>query len=126
MKNALFVFCAYVNQQSLNEIKNLNETLTMLVIHSAHAMFSMIDNVRMDHVRSTVEQKNAISELKVFGLIKEVVDDAIDIGGWNEDHETKLNLFGNMLYTEHDWDVDDVHRYLSEVIERATESMPSD
>ncbi len=123
MKNALFVFCAYVNQQILNEIKNLNETLTMLVIHSAHAMFSMIDNDRMDHVRSTVEQKNAISELRVFALISEVVDDAIDVGGWNEDHETKLNFFGNMLYTEHDWDVDEVHRYLTEVIERAAESM---
>ena len=58
MRNALFVFCAYVNQQILNEIKKLNETLTMLVVHSAHAMFSMIDNDRMDHVRSTVEQKN--------------------------------------------------------------------
>lgn len=123
MKNALFVFCAYVNQQILNEIKNLNETLTMLVIHSAHALFSMIDNDRMDHVRSTVEQKNAISELRVFALISEVVDDAIDVGGWNEDHETKLNFFGNMLYTEHDWDVDEVHRYLTEVIERAAESM---
>ena len=123
MKNALFVFCAYVNQQILNEIKNLNETLTMLVIHSAHAMFSRIDNDRMDHVRSTVEQKNAISELRVFALISEVVDDAIDVGGWNEDHETKLNFFGNMLYTEHDWDVDEVHRYLTEVIERAAESM---
>lgn len=123
MRNALFIFCAYVNQQILNEIKKLNEALTMLVIHSAHAMFSMIDNDRMDHVRSTVEQKNAISELRVFALISEVVDDAIDVGGWNEDHETKLNFFGNMLYTEHDWDVDEVHRYLSEVIERATESM---
>ena len=126
MKNALFVFCAYVNQQMLNAIKDLNETLTMLVIHFAHATFSMIDNDRMDHVRSTVEQKNAISELRVFGLIKEVVDDAIDVGGWNEDHETKLNFFGNILYTEHDWDVDEVHRYLTEVIERAAGSMPSD
>ena len=126
MRNALFVFCAYVNQKILNEITKLNETLMMLVMHSAHALFSLIDNDRMDHVRSTVEQKNAISELRVFGLIKEVVDDAIDVGGWNEDHETKLNFFGNMLYTEHDWDVDEVHRYLTEVIERAAESMQSE
>tara|TARA_Y100000004_G_C8786010_1_gene357107 strand:- start:246 stop:626 length:381 start_codon:yes stop_codon:yes gene_type:complete len=126
MRNALFVFCAYVNQQILNQINQLNETLTMLVVHSAHAFFSLIDNDRMDHVRSTVEQKNAISELRVFALISEVVDDAIDVGGWNEDHETKLNFFGNMLYTEHDWDVDEVHRYLTEVIERAAESMQSE
>ena len=126
MRNALFIFCAYANQQILNAIKDLNETLMMLVMHTAHATFSMIDNDRMDHVRSTIEQKNAISELRVFGLIKEVVDDAIDVGGWNEDHETKLNFFGNMLYTEHDWEVDEVHRYLTEVIERAAESMQSE
>lgn len=126
MRHALFVFCAYMNQRLLNRIREINENLTLIVVHVAHSFFSLIDKDRMHHVRSTVEQKDAISELRVFNLIKEVADDAIIYGGWNEDHETKLNFFGNILYTEHDWEVDEVHRYLTEVIERATNAMPSE
>lgn len=126
MRDALFVFCAYVNRRLLHFINAINENLTLVIVHTAHAFFSLIDKDRMNHVRSSVEQKDAISELRVFNLIKEVAEEAIDIGAWNEDHETKLNFFGNILYTEHDWEVEEVHRYLTEVIERASDSMPSD
>jgi len=123
MKNAFFVFFAYYNQQLLNYVNTLNDTSTTMIVHFAHAVFLLIDSERMNHVRSSVEQKDAIGELKIFNLIKEVAEEAIDHGGWSEDHETKLNMFGNILYTEHDWDVEEVHRYLTEVIDRATESM---
>ena len=126
MKEALFVFCAYVNRELLHHINKLHNALTLLVVHSAHAFFQLIDKDRMDHVRSSVEQKDAISEMRVFALIKEVADDAICHGAWNEDHESKLNFFGNILYTEHDWEVEEVHRYLNDVINRASDSMPTD
>ncbi len=123
MKNALFVFFAYVNQRLLNLVNKVNDTTTLIIVHFAHAVFLLIDPERMYHVRSSLEQRDAISELRVFNLIKEVAEDAIDDGAWNDDHETKLNMFGNILYTEHDWEVEEVHRYLTEVIERATELM---
>lgn len=126
MRSALFVFFAYANQRLLSRIDIISETLTQVIIHFAHAIFLIIDSERMDHVRSSVEQRDAISELRVFNLIKEVADDAINYGAWNEEHETKLNVFGNILYNEHDWEVEEVHRYLTEVIERATNAMPSD
>ena len=126
MRSALFVFFAYANQRLLSRIDIISETLTQIIIHFAHAIFLIIDSERMDHVRSSVEQRDAISELRVFNLIKEVADDAINYGAWNEEHETKLNVVGNILYNEHDWEVEEVHRYLTEVIERATNAMPSD
>lgn len=123
MRDAVFIFYATLNSWALAKISNLTEALTQITVHFSHAIFQLIDKNRLSHLRSTIEQQELIDELKVFSLIDEVKNDAIDSGEWNEDHETQLNWYGNILYNQHDWEVEQVHRYLTDVIERASATM---
>lgn len=123
MRDAVFIFYATLNSWALAKISNLTEALTQMTVHFSHAVFQIIDKNRLSHLRSTIEQQELIDELKVFSLIDEVKNDAIDSGEWNEDHETQLNWYGNILYNQHDWEVEQVHRYLTDVIERASATM---
>jgi hypothetical protein len=123
MRNAFFIFYATLNSWALAKISNLTEALTQMTVHFSHAVFQIIDKNRLSHLRSIIEQQDLIDELKVFSLIDEVKNDAIDSGEWNEDHETQLNWYGNILYNQHDWEVEEVHRYLTDVIERASITM---
>jgi len=123
MRNAFFVFYASINSWLLAKISNFTETITQITVHFSHAVFQIIDKNRLGHLRSIVEQQDLIDELKVFSLIDEVKNDAVDSGEWNEDHENQLNWYGNILYNQHDWDVEEVHRYLTDVIERAAIKM---
>ncbi len=123
MRDAVFIFYATLNSWALAKISNLTEALTQMTVHFSHAVFQIIDKNRLSHLRSTIEQQELIDQLKVFSLIDEVKNDAIDSGEWNEDHETQLNWYGNILYNQHDWEVEQVHRYLTDVIERASATM---
>lgn len=123
MRDAVFIFYATLNSWALAKISDLTEALTQMTVHFSHAVFQIIDKNRLNHLRSTIEQQELIDELKVFSLIDEVKNDAIDSGEWNEDHETQLNWYGNILYNQHDWEVEQVHRYLTDVIERASATM---
>ena len=126
MRNAFFVFYASINSWLLAKISSFTETLTQITVHFSHAVFQIIDKDRLSHLRSTIEQQELIDELKIFTLIDEVKDDAVTAGEWNEDHETQLNWYGNLLYNQHDWEVEQVHKYLTDVIERAEIPLPKD
>ena len=123
MRNAFFIFYATLNSWALAKISNLTEALTQMTVHFSHAVFQIIDKNRLSHLRSIIEQQDLIDELKIFSMIDEVKNDAVDSGEWNEDHENQLNWYGNMLYNQHDWEVEEVHRYLTDVIERASITM---
>jgi hypothetical protein len=123
MRNAFFIFYATLNSWALAKISNLTEALTQMTVHFSHAVFQIIDKNRLSHLRSIIEQQELIDELKIFSMIDEVKNDAVDSGEWNEDHENQLNWYGNMLYNQHDWEVEEVHRYLTDVIERASITM---
>lgn len=123
MRDAVFIFYATLNSWALAKISNLTETLTQMTVHFSHAVFQIIDKNRLSHLRSIIEQQELIDELKIFSMIDEVKNDAVDSGEWNEDHENQLNWYGNMLYNQHDWEVEEVHRYLTDVIERASITM---
>ena len=123
MRDAIFIFYATLNSWALAKISNLTEALTQMTVHFSHAVFQIIDKNRLSHLRSIIEQQELIDELKIFSMIDEVKNDAVDSGEWNEDHENQLNWYGNMLYNQHDWEVEEVHRYLTDVIERASITM---
>ena len=123
MRDAIFIFYATLNSWALAKISNLTEALTQMTVHFSHAVFQIIDKNRLSHLRSIIEQQELIDELKIFSMIDEVKNDAVDSGEWNEDHENQLNWYGNMLFNQHDWEVEEVHRYLTDVIERASMTM---
>ena len=116
MKDALFAVIARIHFKIINLIKDQSELLIAIVTALSNSTLKIIDKDRMLHAESTVEQYDAISELQTLNNIEEVKNDALNIGEWNEDHEVRLNFFGNILCNEHDWEVEQVERYLYDVL----------
>lgn len=116
MKDALFAAIARIHFKIINLIKDQSELLIAIVTALSNSTLKIIDKDRMLHAESTVEQYDAISELQTLNNIEEVKNDALNVGEWNEDHEVRLNFFGNILCNEHDWEVEQVERYLYDVL----------
>lgn len=117
MKEVLFQIISTVNFKLLSSIKGLADLLVALTTATAGTTLKIIDRERMSHAESAVDQSETINELQILINISEVKEDAIKHGAWNEDHEHKLNIFGTILYNEHDWELEQVQRYIYEVIE---------
>jgi len=117
MKQSLFFAINHLHFLILEKIKNVSETLSSLTSASVSMILKMIDKERMYHAENAVDQFDVITELQILYHINEVKNDAVKIGSWNDEHEGKLNFLGNILCNEHDWDVEQVERYLYEVIE---------
>lgn len=110
----------------MQRINNFTENITLITVYSSHAIYFLIDNSRVEYLKSILEQQDLIDELHVVNSIDQIKNNAIDVGGWNEEHEVGLNSCGSILHSEHDWDVEEVHRYLLEVIEQADSKMAQD
>jgi hypothetical protein len=116
MKDALFAAIARIHFKVISQIKNCADLLIAIVTALSNSTLKIIDRDRMNHAQSTVDQYETISELQTLTNIEQVKNDAIKIGEWNEDHETSLNFLGNILCNEHDWEVEQVERYLHDII----------
>lgn len=116
MKNLLFKLVSSVNLLTLNIIKKLAETLAIINGRIGWFALSLIDKDRLHHAETAVEQHEEICELSVLFAVQQVRNNAVKNGQWNEEHEDQLNFLGNILANEHDWEVDQVERYLYEVI----------
>lgn len=126
MKDVLFVFFATLNAWIIQKINNFTENITFMTVYSSHAIYSLIDESRVEHLKSILEQQDLIDELSVVHSIDMIKNDAIDFGGWNEEHEVELNSCGSILHNQYDWEVEEVHRYLLEVIAEADANMKQD
>lgn len=126
MKEVLFAFFATINSWLIIKINNFTENVTLMTVYSSHAIYYLIDKSRVEHLKSILEQQDLLSELSIVDSIDKIKNNAIDIGCWNEEHENELNYCGSILHNEHDWDVEEVHRYLLEVIEQADSKMTQD
>ena len=122
MKDALFVAIARIHFILISKIKNCADLLIAIITGLSNSTLKIIDRNRMNHAESTVDQYETISELQTLTNIEQVKNDAINIGEWNEDHEVKLNFFGNILCNEHDWEVEQVERYLHAVIDEGPDT----
>ena len=126
MKDVLFAFFATLNSWLILKINDFSENVTLITVYSSHSIYSLIDKSRVDYLKSIVEQQDLLNELSVVDSIDKIKNDAIDVGCWNEEHEVELNSCGSTLHNEYDWDVEEVHRYLLEVIEQADSKMAQD
>lgn len=116
MKHSLFLAVSHVHWIITEKIKQLNEKLCNVITAATNLILKILDPERTNHARNAIEQINVISELQVLFHIQEIRNDAVKLGEWNEDHEGKLNFLGNLLCNEHDWETEQVERYLHEVI----------
>jgi len=122
MNDALFAFIARLHYHLVSSIKDKSELLIAIITAATNSTLKIIDHDRMNHAELAVEQHEEILELQTLTNIEQVKNEAIDIGEWNEDHEVRLNFFGNVLCNEHNWEVEDVERYLYDIIAAGPEA----
>jgi len=116
MKDGIFFAVSRLNILFLNAVKQFADVLIAISTALTNAVLRIIDKERMDHALSTIQQTQEMTELNILNSIDEVKNDAVLQGEWNEEHEGRLNFLGTMLYHEHDWEEEQVYRYIHEVI----------
>lgn len=116
MKSSLFILVSRLNLLILKIIKGIGDSLIVLNGRLGWIILSCIDKKRLAHAEAASQQEEEISELSILFGMTEVRNDALNKGKWNNEHENTLNLLGNILANQHDWDVEEVERYLYEVI----------
>lgn len=117
MRGVVFDLFGKANFMVLRIIKGIAEGLLFVNGRIGWIVLSVIDSKRLHHAQAAVEQCEEMSELNILSNIIQVRNNALKSGRWNEEHEDQLNFLGNVLANEHDWEVEDVERYLYEVIE---------
>ena len=116
MKNILFNAVSYINSVTLSAIRGISDTAINITLASTAMLLKIIDKERMAYAESAAQQHEEINELQILANIDEIRNDAVRHGEWNEEHEHKLNFFGNLLCNHYNWEVNQVERYLHEVI----------
>lgn len=126
MKEILFAIVSHFNLRLIEAVRDFSDMLTAISNSLAKTTLKIIDKNRIEHAESAVDQLETIAELQILSHINEVRNDAIKHGAWNEDHEGRLNILGTILYNEHDWELEQVERYIYEVIETGPAFIPEE
>lgn len=116
MKSALFSLVSNINLLVFKIIQIIGEALCVVNGKIGWLVLNFIDKERLQHAELSNEQEEEILELSILTGIHEIRRDAMKSGKWNEDHQDGLNFLGNALANQHDWEVEDVERYIHEVI----------
>ncbi len=128
MKEALFDITAQIGKWIIVGIHQLAE----LIIYGIEAIsnffvwiagnifatiLSWIDSERVQHAEQVAEQYPLSMELEILGAVTSVKEDALDKKKWTEQHSIALNILGNRLFNECDWDEERIHDYMRRVVE---------
>ena len=128
MKEALFDITAEIGKWIIVGIQELGE-LIGYGIESVFNFFvwitgnifatilSWIDSERVKHAEHVAEQYPLAMELEILGAVTAVKEDALDKKKWTEQHSMALNVLGNRLFNECDWDEERIHDYMRRVVE---------
>jgi hypothetical protein len=74
----------------------------------------------IEEARAAEEMEQQTTELELLSNATKLKEHALETGEWTDDHSEALNAIGNALLNDCDWDEDDIHRYLKEVVESGT------
>lgn len=74
----------------------------------------------LDEEAAARELEKQSAELELLSNATKLKEHALETGEWTEEHSEALNAIGNALLNSCDWDEDDIHQYLKEVVESGT------
>lgn len=81
----------------------------------------LADNERFEKSERSAQEylvaARSARELNLMSVAVNLRDDALEKGGWSDDHTEVLNQIGEALVTELDWKESSVHKYLKSVVE---------
>jgi len=128
MKRHLFDIVAFLGKVVIETLHNVCECLTAgidtvfnffvwILANLTRVILSLIDAERMDHAESVIEQYSMNRELEILGAISKVKEDAVERALWTPNHSNAMNILGNRLFRECDWETGRIHEYMKRVIE---------
>ncbi len=128
MKKILFDSVACVGKAIIGLFREIEDLLSygiesvfgFLVWAFAHAfrfVLWLIDRERVDHAEQVIDQFVMSRELEILGAISHVKENALNSKVWNEKHSNALNILGNRLFQECDWEEERIHDYMRRVVE---------
>ncbi len=128
MRRALFSVVAYVGKAIIwfiNEssdllcygISSISGFLSWVTANIFRFVLWILDKERVDHAEQVVDQYMINRELEILGAVSEVKQNALNAKFWSEKHSKALNILGNRLLNECEWDEERIHDYMRRVVE---------
>lgn len=128
MKITLFNAAAFLGESFIDLLQNISDLLCLgieslfnflvwLAANVFKVVLWIIDSDRADHAEQVADQYSMNQELEILGAIGHVKEDALERKSWTNQHSEALNVLGNRLCHECDWDEERVHDYMRRVVE---------
>lgn len=128
MKSLLFPITAVLGDKFVNllnffftSIINFqNRIYGAIIFCSAHAIkfiLYLIDKDRLKYAEEVHRQSTISTEFKILANVLKVKEDALSKKVWTQNHAIALNNLATKLYHECDWQEDQIHGYMKEIVE---------
>lgn len=128
MRKILFDSIAYIGKWSIFALNEISELLCLglekvfeffvwILANSVRLLLWLIDKDRIEHAEHVLDQSLITRELEILGAITKVKEDAVGSKFWSNNHSEALNILGNRLLNECDWDEERIHDYMRRVVE---------
>ncbi len=124
MRKLLFDLVAKITATIIVSVQFLSSSTTLVVGVVGHFFMRLVDSKRLKTYEALLEPEQDTGELKQQGLelkllaaAQQVRDHAKDQDDWTDHHTDALNAIGEALIVELDWEEDNVHTYLRELVE---------
>lgn len=128
MRKLLFDSVAYVGKAIIAFFRETGDLLSYgvesvsnffvwIFAHAFRFALWLIDSERVDHAEQVIDQYVISRELEILGAISHVKENALNAKVWSENHSKALNILGNRLFQECDWDEERIHDYMRRVVE---------
>lgn len=116
MKNYLFQIVASLNHMISLVIQGFSDFLIFVNSETGCLILRAIDRDRMDHCMTVAEQQGDLCELGILTHINSLVKKAYIKDGFDEEQEAELNVMANILFSEHSWEENRIHTYITNII----------
>ncbi len=128
MKRVLFGALAYLGEVVVDLLQNIGDLLSLgieslfnflvwVTANGFKAILWLVDSERLDHAEQVADQYSMNQELEILGAISHVKEDALENKRWTVQHSQAINILGNRLCHECDWEGERIHDYMRRVIE---------
>ena len=128
MKKVLFDALAFLGEAFIDLLHNIGDLLSLgiesffnllvwLAANTFKVMLWVVDSDRLNHAEQVADQYSMNQELEILGAVSHVKEDALQKKAWTNQHSQALNILGNRLCHECDWEEERIHDYMRRVVE---------
>jgi hypothetical protein len=128
MKRVVFNALAFLGEALIDLLENVGDLLSLgieslfgfsvwVTANTFKVILRLVDPDRLDHAEQVADQYSMNQELEILGAVSHVKEDALEKKAWTAQHSQALNILGNRLCQECDWEEERIHDYMRRVVE---------